>query len=146
METKTDASYGVVPVHTTGAGQWQVLVLNQRSVRGDEYWSFPKGHPEVGETGAAAALRELKEETGLIAVLDLSHAFSQQYSFTHDGVAIDKTVTYWIGEVTDTATVIQPAEVVEIRWVPFEEAHKLLTFAGSQAVLVAAAEHLGVTF
>ncbi len=29
-------------------------------------WSFPKGHLKDGELGQACALRELKEETGLI--------------------------------------------------------------------------------
>jgi 8-oxo-dGTP diphosphatase len=33
-------------------------------------WSLPGGHIEPGETAAAAALRELAEETGVIAVID----------------------------------------------------------------------------
>ena len=64
METKNDISYGVVPLYQDG-GEWKVLVIHQISHRGDRFWIFPKGHGEVGELPAEAALRELHEETKL---------------------------------------------------------------------------------
>lgn len=43
----------------------QVLVLGHA----DGAWVFPKGHIEEGETGQAAALREVEEEAGVVAEL-----------------------------------------------------------------------------
>lgn len=35
---------------------------------GDAFWGFPKGHVDPGEDMLTAALREITEETGLVAV------------------------------------------------------------------------------
>ena len=54
MGTKTDSSYGVVPLFKKD-GEWQVLLVHQISYRGDDFWIFPKGHAEEKETGERAA-------------------------------------------------------------------------------------------
>jgi len=38
------------------------------------YWDIPKGLRDAGETSVAAALRELREETGLVVAEDCLHA------------------------------------------------------------------------
>ena len=45
----------------------QVLLVTARRRRGS--WIFPKGHIEKGETPEAAALRETREEAGVIGKL-----------------------------------------------------------------------------
>lgn len=62
MPTKT-TSCGVIVTD----GERLVLGHASRSPR----WDIPKGGAEPGETFAAAAARELKEETGLVASPDL---------------------------------------------------------------------------
>jgi 8-oxo-dGTP pyrophosphatase MutT (NUDIX family) len=44
-----------------------ILVVTSKKVTGT--WIFPKGHVEPGETEAAAALRETREEAGVDGVL-----------------------------------------------------------------------------
>ena len=73
-------------------------------------WSFPKGHPNEGETEFEAAERETMEETGL----RLSPYF--------DRIVHLATGTYYIvqtderrGQPTDTN------EVSELRWIPLSK-------------------------
>ena len=137
MESKTDISYGIVPVFQTPAGTWQVLVIHQISYRGDNFWIFPKGHAEENETAPETALRELQEETGIKNVtLEPAAAFSIAYSFIHEAVQINKTVEYFLGYCPDTTTLItQPQEVKELRWCDFDTARELLTHQNSKDVL-----------
>lgn len=117
MQTIIDASYGVVPMYQSKAGL-QVLLVHQIGRRGDTFWTLPKGHPEPGETPEVAALRELKEETGLCDVSLVPEAmFSMRYQFTFEGTTIDKTVTFFLGLVINPKTnVTQPEEIAAVGW------------------------------
>lgn len=136
METKSDASFGVVPLYRGSEGL-RVLLVHQISYRGDRFWIFPKGHAEEGESPGETALRELHEETGVTAVSLLSEQHVNiAYSFIHENVRINKTVTYFVGMCEHMQTVItQPDEVTELRWCTFEEALHLLTHQNSKDVL-----------
>jgi bis(5'-nucleosidyl)-tetraphosphatase len=138
MEIKKDTAYGVVPVFKKN-NEWQVLLIQQISYRGtnDTFWIFPKGHPEPNETEIETALRELQEETGITEIsLETNEAFPIAYSFVHEGVRIEKTVTYWLGYCsTQDTTISQPHEIRELRWCSLEEAEALLTHQNSKDVL-----------
>ncbi|WP_342663714.1 NUDIX hydrolase [Paractinoplanes globisporus] len=43
----------------------RVLLIRRRVAEGTLSWQFPAGKVEAGESGAAAAVREVREETGL---------------------------------------------------------------------------------
>ncbi|MDO6728074.1 NUDIX hydrolase [Cognatishimia sp. 1_MG-2023] len=45
----------------------QFLLVQRGKDPGRGLWGFPGGHVELGETGLEAAVRELQEETGVIA-------------------------------------------------------------------------------
>ncbi len=117
MPTITDQSYGVVPLYKTSTDM-QVLLVHQIGRRGDRFWTLPKGHPETGESPEIAALRELKEETGVEAVtLAPEHSFSMHYQFIFEGNTIDKTVTFFLGYVEHQKTVLsQPEEIAALGW------------------------------
>jgi len=141
-ETKKDKSVGVIPVYYNIAGQRQfLLVLHNLG-----HWSWPKGHPEPGESELETAKRELFEETGIrLAEIDQSKEFVENYSFVKDGVNYDKTVKYFIGRVADLE-VETPAlfreEVLALEWLPYDLALKKLTFPEARNVLQAVEGYL----
>jgi len=99
------------------------------------HWGFPKGHAEAGEDGITAAIREVKEETGIdIDLGDSEMRYVEEYEIRRERFTTKKTVTYFVGH-GDGTPVAREGEVVETRWVPAIEALELLTFESSRNIL-----------
>ncbi|MFV2120112.1 NUDIX hydrolase [Streptomyces sp. Act-28] len=84
-------------------------------------WSFPKGKAKPGEELRAAAVREVREETG--------HACAPGAllgTVRYRTGAREKEVTYWSAEAT-SGTFTPNREVDVVRWLPPEEARLLLS-------------------
>jgi len=97
-------------------------------------WVLPKGHIEPGETPEVAALRELKEEAGVIGEILESVAIQHFQKSTEDVL-----VQYFL--VRERASTVA-AEKRSLRWEDFEDASQLLTFANARQALQAAAAAL----
>jgi 8-oxo-dGTP pyrophosphatase MutT (NUDIX family) len=136
METVTDSSYGVIPVCRFG-DMWKVFLIHQYGSAGDVYWTFPKGHVEGEESPEQAAVRELKEETGIdLASLHTSKVYPQTYSFMSADTMVEKYVGYYLGVVENNQFSIQENEVKEAGWFTFDEARALLTFDHARTLLI----------
>lgn len=125
------AAGAVVLRRTDGAtGGHEVLLVHRP--RYDD-WSFPKGKLDAGEHLTTCAVREVEEETGLRITLGLPLA-QQQYVLENGR---DKVVHYWIGRVLgdETVTSVPNDEVDEMRWVGWDEARQLLTYAYDRTTL-----------
>lgn len=129
METKTDASYGVIPIRRVGES-WEVFVIHQFSrIGNNSYWVFPKGHPIGQETPKQTALRELKEETGMeVKTLIDKPTFNLNYNFTFDGVNINKEVRFFVGEVSGDMYKLCKDEVKEAGWYSLSDAAERLDY------------------
>ncbi len=123
-----EESFGVV-VFQKGTDNKNVLLVKT------DHWGFPKGHADAGEDGITAAIREVKEETGVDIELDDSEKrHVEEYEIRRERFTTKKTVTYFVGS-GDGVPVAREGEISEARWMSVGEAQELLTFESSRNIL-----------
>src|SRR6476659_3262545 len=106
-------------------------------------WALPKGNIGRGEKADATALREVTEETGVEARL-VEKLGDVRYVYTWDGERIFKIVSFFLlryssGRLGD----LPPAtahEVDEARWLPLDDAPRLLAYDGEREMAAKAVE------
>jgi 8-oxo-dGTP pyrophosphatase MutT (NUDIX family) len=101
-------------------------------------WMLPKGTPHHGETATQAALREVREETGLETRV-VGELGSIHYVFTRAGTRFQKEVLHYLLEATGGDVTLHDAEYDEARWFPLAEARRRLSYR-NEADLLATAE------
>ena len=99
-------------------------------------WALPKGNLDAGERPDETALREVREETGVEGRL-VEKLGDVKYTYTRSGgVRVFKIVSFYllragrgrIGEIEERMKI----EVAEARWLPLDEAPRLLAYGGER--------------
>jgi 8-oxo-(d)GTP phosphatase len=121
---------GGLPWRDTGAGIEVALVNRPRY--GD--WSLPKGKLERREHPVAAAVREVREETGLTCVPQVRLPTVRYLTSEPD---VEKVVDYWSMRVRADAGREPDHEIAEVRWVPLSDAANMLSYRHDRGVLAA---------
>ena len=122
---------GVVVRRLTGG--WHLAAI--RPAGKVDVWALPKGLIGQGENAAETAAREVAEETGLEGRL-LQKLGDVRYVYSWKGERVFKVVSFFLfragrGRLGD----IPPAhrhEVAETRWLPLDEAPRLLAYKGER--------------
>ena len=132
---------GVVLRHMQG--RWWIAAIEPQGKRkpGDtepSVLALPKGLIDHGEKAAAAAEREIREETGVEATLlgkltDIKYVYVRSWG---DGEKVFKVVSFFlflyragkIGEISDDMRI----EVHQALWLPLDEAPKRLSYKGER--------------
>ena len=110
------------------------LVLLIRDSYGN--WGFPKGHLEAGERAEDAAVREVREETGLEEVALRGAIDTIDWYFRFRGRLIHKVCHFFLMETREVQTAPQVAEgITACQWVGFEGAGAAVSYANAREVL-----------
>ncbi len=110
-------------------------------IRVKNRWSFPKGNIERGESKEDAALREVKEETGIDGEI-VDFVGEEEYWYQLHGEKIHKFVYFYLMKYKGGEIQPQKEEINEAKFVKIDEAFKLLTYDTDRNLLKKAVEIL----
>jgi 8-oxo-dGTP pyrophosphatase MutT (NUDIX family) len=133
-------SAGGILVRRLRGRLWLAAIRPQGKPEG--VWALPKGLIGAGESAAETAVREVAEETGLAAVLegklgDVRYVYSRR-----GGQRVFKVVSFFLlryrsGRIGDLPRGME-REVAEARWLPLDDAPRLLAYKGEREMAEAA--------
>jgi 8-oxo-dGTP pyrophosphatase MutT (NUDIX family) len=114
-------------------GRWHLAAITPGGKT--DVWALPKGLVGDGESPADTALREVTEETGVRGRL-VEKLGDIRYVYTWEGERVFKVVSFFLvryssgrlGEITDEFR----HEVAETKWLPLEDAPRLLAYGGER--------------
>jgi 8-oxo-dGTP pyrophosphatase MutT (NUDIX family) len=105
----------------------------------DGVWALPKGNLDPGEKPEETAVREVLEETGVHGHL-VEKLGDVKYTYTRrGGVRVFKIVSFYllragrgrIGDIEERMRI----EVAEARWLPLDDAPRLLAYGGEREMV-----------
>jgi len=152
-----EISAGGVVVHRNPEG-WQVAVIEPQKESSPRkpgsktsqkmLLALPKGLVDPGEKPAQTAIREVHEETGLLASLiaklgDIKYTYVRSWG---NKERVFKVVSFYLlryesGRIDEIAPEMR-VEVKRALWVPLEEAIRRLSYGGEKDMLRRAEEYL----
>jgi 8-oxo-dGTP diphosphatase len=104
------------------------------ATRGRLRWGLPKGAVSEGETSEQAALREVQEETGLVASI-VKPLDTIEYFFRASGSVIHKRVDFYLMNYVSGTLTPQLSEVDDVQWVELSEAIQRASFDSEKKLL-----------
>jgi ADP-ribose pyrophosphatase YjhB (NUDIX family) len=100
-------------------------------------WTLPKGHIEAGETAEQAALREVREETGIAGEI-VAELGVIDFWFVAEGRRVHKTVRHYLMRRVGGELSTADHEVQKIAWVPVPEIRGRLAYPDERGLADAA--------
>ena len=107
----------------------------------EQILALPKGHPEAGESAQEAALREVREETGLEAT-PIEKLGDIRYWYAREGERVMKIVAFFLFRYRSGDVADHDHEVEEALWIPLDEAAERLAYEGERQMAESALSRL----
>lgn len=115
-------------------GRWMLAAIRPGG-KPPGTWALPKGLIGPGEGAAATAVREVAEETGAQGRL-VGKLGDIRYVYTRRGERVFKVVSFFLMRYRGGRLGNVPEaflhEVAEVRWLPLDEAPRLLAYGGER--------------
>ena len=122
-------------------GRWFLAAIRPAG-KDEGLWALPKGLVGSRESAVETALREVREETGADGRL-VEKLGDVRYVYTWGGERIFKIVSFYLLRYTrgrlGELDARHAHEVDEVRWLPLEDAPRLLTYKGEREMAERAA-------
>ena len=122
-------------------GRWFLAAIRPAG-KDEGLWALPKGIVGRGERPEKTAVREVREETGAEGTL-VEKLGDVRYVYTWAGERVFKVVSFYLLRYTKGRLGVLDSrhahEVDDVRWLPLEEAPRLLTYKGEREMAERAA-------
>lgn len=136
-KTRNEHSSGGAVISMRDGAPHVALIATRSRTR----WGLPKGAVTAGETSEAAALREVREETGLEARI-LKPLDTIEYTFRAGDAVIFKRVDFYLMEYVAGELEPQLSEVDDVEWVELKAALHRASFDSERKLLETALREL----
>ena len=137
-KTRDEHSSGGAVISLRNGQPHVALIATRNKTR----WGLPKGAVSEGETSEAAALREVREETGIeakiVRLLD-----TIEYFFRAGDTLIHKRVDFYLMEYVAGELEPQLSEVDDVEWVELSASLKRASFDSERKLLEMALQEMG---
>ena len=127
-------------VYRRARGRWMAcLGARQKSSDGPLLWGIPKGHVEDGESMAAAAVREVREETGLVSEVEETLGDVTYWYARRDKEGrpqrVWKRVRFFLLGYRGGRFADRDDELDAVGWFPLDKAEAAVAYASEQALV-----------
>ena len=115
-------------------GRWWLAAIRPQG-KPEGVWALPKGLIDPGEDALATALREVREETGIEGEA-AGRLGESRYVYSRGGERIFKVVIFYLvryrrGRIGAIEAQMR-REVADARWLPLDDAPRLLAYRGER--------------